>query len=53
MFSAEEIFNKALKQNPKADLNELHKITFLIMIEKRQKYYKAKVEAFLEKQDLD
>lgn len=53
LFTVEEIFNEALKQNPKANLNELHKITFLIMIEKRQKYYQAKVEAFLEKQGLD
>jgi len=53
LFSVEEIFSKALKQNLKADLNELHKITFLIMVQKRQKYYEAKVDKFLEKQDLD
>ena len=53
MLSVEEIFNKALKQNPKADLNKLHRTTFLIMMQKKQKYYQSKVDTFLRKQNLD
>lgn len=45
--SAEELLNEAKKINPKADINQLHALTYSLMIKYRNIYYKDKVKYFL------
>ena len=44
--SAKEIINEAKRKNPKADINELHAITFDLMKRYRDVYYRNKVKDF-------
>ncbi len=40
---AKELVEEAKAENPKADINELHGSTYLLMIKYRAVYYKDKV----------
>jgi len=45
--SAQEIIEEAKRIKPKADINQLHALTFDLMIKYRGVYYKDKVKDFL------
>ncbi len=45
--SAKEIVEKAKSQNPKVDINQLHGLTYKLMMDYKDIYYKDKVKDFL------
>lgn len=47
--SAKELIEEARNKNPKADINELHFLTFLLMKKYRDMYYRDKVDVFAER----
>jgi hypothetical protein len=51
--STKALLELALKREPKADINELHKETFNLMMEFKTKYYEEKVNIFLYKLNVD
>lgn len=42
--TSKEIIEEALKLNPKANINQLHELTFIVMKKSRETYYREKVE---------
>jgi hypothetical protein len=45
--SAKKIIEEAKRRNPKADINQLHNITFELIKKYRDLYYQNKVKEFL------
>lgn len=45
--SAKEIVEKAKSKNPKVDINQLHNLTYELMMDYKDIYYKDKVRDFL------
>jgi len=45
--SAQELLNEAKKINPKADINQLHALTYSLMMKYKDVYYQDKVKVFL------
>ena len=50
--SAKEIIEKAKSQKPKADINELHLLTFQLMLIYRDIYYQNKVNEFIRRKSI-
>jgi len=50
--SAQEIIQEAKAKNPKADINQLHALTFKLMIKYRDNYYTSKVDELLRRDSL-
>lgn len=50
--SAKDLVQEAVKLKPSADVNQIHGLTYDLMMEYKKKYYKAKVDAFLSRMDL-
>lgn len=50
--SSQEIINEAIKKDPEADLNNLHSITYSLMLRYRDNYYKSKVDDFIQRQSI-
>ncbi len=46
--SAKELIEEAKRNKPKADINELHSLTFFLMKKYRDIYYQDKVDGFME-----
>jgi len=51
--SAKEIIEEAKRKNPKADINQLHVITFDLIRKYRYVYYQNKIKDFLLRPSLD
>lgn len=47
--SAREIIDEALAANPHADINQLHALTYTIMLRHKSSYYSSRVDNFLER----
>lgn len=50
--SAQKIIEEAKTQKPRADINQLHALTFNLMIKHRDTYYQQKVSEFIRRQSL-
>jgi len=51
--SAKELLEEAMRENPKADINELHSFTFFLMKKYRDTYYQDKVDGFMKRSVLE
>ena len=47
--SAKEIVEEALTVNPRADINQLHTLTYDVMLKHRNSYYSSKADKFLDR----
>jgi hypothetical protein len=50
--SAQQIIQEAKRQEPKADINQLHALTFNLMKKYRDRYYQDKVNEFIRRQSI-
>jgi len=50
--SAKELVQEAIKQKPSADVNDVHGLTYDLMMNYKMKYYVRKVEDFLSRMNL-
>ncbi|PIP21565.1 MAG: hypothetical protein COX39_02160 [Candidatus Nealsonbacteria bacterium CG23_combo_of_CG06-09_8_20_14_all_40_13] len=50
--SAKTIIEKAIKKNPRADLNSLHSLTYELMLNYRNSYYQSRVNDFLQQSSM-
>ena len=50
--SARDLVQEAGRSNPSADVNQLHGLTYRLMLEYKKRYYESKVDAFLSRMSL-
>lgn len=50
--SAKDLVQEAVKLEPSADVNQIHGLTYNLMMGYKKEYYEAKVNAFLSRMDL-